>query len=161
MLGLILAVTVAAAPASAAPAPRPPASPGGAAACRFTAPPDLDAAPSKWLGDCRAGAADGLGVLRAGSGEPYAFFAGRMERGRPVQGLLMLRDGLWMAAIRFDAKARAVSSDGLRPELDDQLFAQARAAALDTAARFRRAGNKASADYYMRLARKIVDGRPE
>jgi hypothetical protein len=161
MLGLILAVTLAATPAPAASAPLPPASTQGAPACRFTAPPDLDAAPVHWLGGCQAGAADGLGVLRAGSGEPYAFFAGRMGKGRPVQGLLMLRDGLWMAAIRFDAKGRGVSSDGLRPELDDQLFAQARAAALDTAARFRRAGNKASADYYTRLARKIVDGRPE
>ncbi|RZM34976.1 MAG: hypothetical protein EOP67_14190, partial [Sphingomonas sp.] len=61
--------------------------------CRFKVPADLDAAPARWLGECGKGTAEGLGIMRAGTGEPYAFFAGRMKGGVPVHGLLMLRSG--------------------------------------------------------------------
>ncbi|WP_369942466.1 hypothetical protein [Xanthomonas medicagonis] len=132
-----------------------------AAPCRFEAPADLDAAPARWLGECRNGAADGLGIVRAGTAEPYAFFAGRMQDGRPAQGLLLLHAGGLMAAVRFDATLRAVASDGLRPDEDDHVFAQARAAALETSARLRQQGNRASADYYTALARRIDDSRAE
>lgn len=131
------------------------------AACRFQAPADLDAAPARWLGGCRDGVADGLGVVRAGTAEPYAFFAGRMQGGQPAQGVLLLHAGGLMVAVGFDPALRAVSSDGLRPEEDDLVFAQARAAALDTAARLRREGNLGSADYYAALAQRIVDSRAE
>lgn len=129
--------------------------------CRFDAPADLDAAPARWLGSCRNGAADGLGVVRAGTAEPYAFFAGRMLGGRPAEGLLLLHEGGMMVAVRFDAALRVVNSDGLRPAEDDRVFAQAQAAALETAARFRQEGNRASADYYAALAQRIVVSRPE
>ncbi len=129
--------------------------------CRVEAPADLDASPARWLGACPNGAAEGPGILRSGDHEPYAFFAGRMQAGRPVDGLLMLSAGGWMVAVRFDASLHVVSSDGLDPKVDDRVFAQARAAALATAETFRRAGNTASADYYTRLAQRIVDGRPE
>jgi hypothetical protein len=129
--------------------------------CRVEAPADVDASHARWLGACPNGAAEGLGVLRSGEQEPYAFFAGRMQSGRPVDGLLMLCAGGWMAAVRFDAGLHVVSSDGLDPKEDDRVFAQARAAALETAEIFRRAGNSASADYYSRLAQRIVEGRPE
>jgi hypothetical protein len=66
-----------------------------------------------------------------------------------------------MAAVRFDAALRAVASDGLRPDEDDHVFAQARAAALETSARLRQQGNRASADYYAALARRIDDSRAE
>ncbi|NYF22838.1 hypothetical protein HDC36_004328 [Xanthomonas sp. JAI131] len=132
-----------------------------AAPCRFEAPADLDAAPARWLGGCRHGAADGLGIVRAGTAEPYAFFAGRMQEGRPAEGLLMLHEGGLMVAVRFDAALRVVSSDGLRPNEDDRVFAQARAAALETAARLRQEGNQASAAYYAALAQRITESRPE
>ena len=134
----------------------PPAEP-----CRFEAPADLDAAPARWLGGCRNGAADGLGIVRGGTAEPYAFFAGRMQEGRPAEGLLMLHAGGLMVAVRFDAALRVVSSDGLRPNEDDRVFAQARAAALETAARLRQQGNRASADYYAALAQRITESRAE
>ncbi|WP_369935961.1 hypothetical protein [Xanthomonas tesorieronis] len=137
------------------------ATPPPPAPCRFEAPADLDAAPARWLGDCQQGAADGLGIVRAGTAEPYAFFAGRMQDGRPAQGVLLLHEGGLMAAVRFDAALRAVSSDGLHPDEDDRVFAQARAAALETAARLRQQGNRASADYYTALARRIDDSRAE
>jgi len=129
--------------------------------CRFKVPADLDAAPARWLGECGKGTAEGLGILRAGTGEPYAFFAGRMKGGLPVHGLLMLRSGGWMVPVRFDGALRTVSQDGLHPEQDDRVFADAEAAARATAARLRRTGNATSAAYYVRLARQIVDGRPE
>ncbi len=132
-----------------------------AAACRFDMPADLGATPGRWLGACPDGTADGLGVIRAGTAEPYAFFVGRMQGGRPADGLLILREGGWMVAVRFDAGLHVVSSDGLKPEDDDRVFQQAHAAALETAARFRQEGNKASADYYTLLGRRITEGRPE
>ncbi|MET0548340.1 MAG: hypothetical protein ABW002_03595 [Xanthomonas sp.] len=129
--------------------------------CRFQPPADLDAAPARWLGECRDGAAEGLGIVRAGRAEPYAFFAGRMQDGRPASGLLLLRAGGMQVAMRFDAALHAVDSDGLRPEQDDRVFAQARDAALAAAARLRRQGNPASAAYYTALAQRIVDSRAE
>ena len=132
-----------------------------AGACQFQTPADLDAAPARWLGACINGAADGLGIIRAGTEEPYAFFAGQMQGGRPTEGLLVLREGGWMVAVRFDEAFRVVSSGGLRPEEDDHVFAQAHAAALETAARFRQDGNRGSADYYASLAQRITEGRPE
>jgi hypothetical protein len=133
----------------------------GPPACRFEAPADLDASPARWLGECPQGAAQGLGVLRGGLGEPYAFFAGVMQHGRPTEGLLMLKEGGWMVAVAFDEDLRTVQNGGLHPEWDDRPFAQAHAGALATASWFRRQGNTASAAYYARLAQSIIDGRPE
>jgi hypothetical protein len=136
--------------------PLPPATP-----CRFEAPADLDAAPARWLGDCPQGAADGLGVLRGGVDEPYAYFVGVMHQGRPAEGLLMLKAGGWMLAVAFDESLKVVSNGGLHPEWDDRAFDQAHAGALSTARWFRRQGNQASAAYYTCLAQSIIDGRPE
>jgi hypothetical protein len=129
--------------------------------CRFEAPSDLDASPARWLGECPQGAAQGLGVLRGGTGEPFAFFAGVMQQGRPTEGLLMLREGGWMVAVAFDEDLKTVQNGGLHPEWDDRAFAQAHGGALATASWFRRQGNAASAAYYARLAQSIMDGRPE
>lgn len=131
------------------------------APCRFHVPADLDAVSARWWADCPGGMAEAPGVLRAGTGEPFAFFAGRMRAGLPASGLLMLRDGGWIAAVRFDRGLRAVVGNGPQPAQDDRVFAQAVAGARAAAVRFRRAGNAASAAYYDRLARRIVDGRPE
>ena len=133
---------------------------GQTAGCRFAAPTELDARPSAWLGECRNGAADGLGVIRAGTREPYSFFAGRMAHGRPANGLLLLQTGM-MAAIRFDASGRVVSSDGLHPQQDEHIFAQAQNAARAVSARFAKAGNPRSATYYKQLARRILVSQPE
>ncbi|MBZ6382561.1 hypothetical protein [Sphingomonas sanguinis] len=46
--------------------------------CRVTIPADLSQRPARWLGPCAQGMAEGLGVLRLGTGEPYQFFLGRM-----------------------------------------------------------------------------------
>jgi hypothetical protein len=136
--------------------PLPPATP-----CRFEAPADLDAAPARWLGECPQGAAEGLGVLRGGTGEPYAYFAGVMHQGRPAEGLLMLKAGGWMLAVAFDESLKVVSNGGLHPEWDDRAFERAHAGALATAGWFKRQGNQGSAAYYTRMAQSIIDGRPE
>jgi hypothetical protein len=57
-----------------------------------------------------------------------------MHRGRPPEGLLMLREGSWMLAISFDAGLRTVQNDSLHPEWDDHAFETAHAGALATAA---------------------------
>jgi hypothetical protein len=133
----------------------------GPAACRADVPADLTLAPAHWLGDCPDGAAEGLGILRAGTAEPYEFFAGRMHQGHLVDGLLLLEQGTMMAAVRFDATRHVVSSDGLHPAEDDTLFRNATAAASAVSKRFAAAGNRGSATYYARLAVKIKNSQPE
>lgn len=102
-----------------------------------------------------------MGVLRAGTGEPYAFSVGRMRRRMPVHALLMLRSGNRMVPAGFDAALHAISQDCLHTEQDDLVFKDAEPAARATADRFRGASNPASAAQYERLARRIVDRRPE
>lgn len=132
-----------------------------APACRAEVPAELSSASALWLGDCRGGAADGLGVSRAGTGEPYEFFAGRMRGGRLVDGVLVLKSGLMMVAVRFDAARRVVVSDGLRPAEDEAVFRTATAAAQSVARRFAASGNRGSAAYYAALARRIETAPPE
>ncbi|WP_394663356.1 hypothetical protein [uncultured Sphingomonas sp.] len=56
------------------------------APCRVTILADLTQRPARWLSPCAKGVAEGLGLLRLGTGEPYQFFLGRMADGRPVEG---------------------------------------------------------------------------
>ena len=128
---------------------------------RADVPAELTAAPAQWLGECRNGVADGPGVTRAGRAAPYEFFAGRMREGRLVDGVLVLRSGLMMVAVRFDAQRRVVVSDGLRPSEDESVFHTATAAAEAVSQRFARAGNRASAAYYAALATRIRNAPPE
>ncbi|WP_034161136.1 hypothetical protein [Sphingomonas sp. ERG5] len=140
-----------------------PAKPSIAAAkpCRAEMPADLTTAPGHWLGDCRNGMADGLGVTRSGRAAPYEFFAGRMRDGRLVDGVLVLKSGLMMVAIRFDEQRHVVVSDGLRPSEDEAVFRTATAAAETVSKRFAAAGSRSSAAYYANLAKKIRNAPPE
>lgn len=126
--------------------------------CLAAVPASLTAAPAIWLGDCHAGKADGLGVLRAGRAEPFQFFFGLMRAGEPVKGLMRVGDG-WEDAEHFDAHRHNVgASDQI---VFDGLYKLAIRAATATAQRFAAAGNRGSAAYYQRLAKQIRDGEPE
>ena len=146
---------------TAAPKPAMVASPPSSHPCRAQTPAEITTTAARWLGDCPNGIADGLGVMRSGAGEPYEFFAGRMRAGRLVDGVLVLKSGLMMVAVRFDANRRVVVSDGLRPSEDEAVFRTATAGAEAVAKRMASAGNKGSAAYYTALAKRIREAPPE
>jgi hypothetical protein len=147
--GAILAGLLCAAPSSA-----------GTAPCRVQPVADFGNAPAQWLGACPAGRADGLGVIRSGRAEPYKFFSGEVRAGRPVRGLLITEDG-WFAAASFDADGRRRDITSGDPNAYHALYVLAARSASASAQRFAAAGNRASATYYQRLAKKIADGEPE
>lgn len=56
--------------------------------CRLLVPADLGSSPVTWVGNCKAGLAEGLGVIRIGGPGTPRLFAGEMREGRPVAGFL-------------------------------------------------------------------------
>lgn len=128
--------------------------------CRAAAPAALTAQPARWLGNCVNGMAEGLGVMQAGSAEPYQFFLGEMHAGTPVRGMLKEADG-WEMAAHFD-EARAVKSPrSWEPKDSHAMYVLAARAARAMAARFSSSGNRSSAAYYERLAQEVTNGEPE
>ncbi len=134
------------------------ATPGG---CRWSIPADIGQRPTRWLGSCRAGAADGLGILRAGTREPYDFFLGRMVRGRPHDGLMIGHGTEWLAASGFDSNGAIVQSSDKDGSGFEAIFDRAAAAADAVARRMDADGNRASARYYRSLAEKVRKSIPE
>lgn len=161
-IGLILSVAMTAGLASAVHAKmeqRPTTTPSKSA-CRAAAPAITTATPSRWLGTCTRGLAEGVGVLRIGSREPFQFFFGEMRGGRPVRGLIRAANG-WYPAAAFDARFVAVNPRSWTPEQGHGLYVLAVRAARTTARRFATAGNRTSATYYERLAQEIADGESD
>lgn len=130
------------------------------AACRAASPAEFSGQAARWLGPCPGGAADGAGVMRVGAAEPYQFFLGDMKAGRPVRGLMLTRTGEERVE-RFDASLNNASSNSMEGSTTDSLFDLAAKAAHATVQRFAAAGNRTSAAYYERLAKQVLDGRPE
>ena len=129
-------------------------------ACQAVAPADLTSHPTRWLGDCPGGRADGLGVLRAGAAEPYQFFAGAMHAGQPVRGILVTRDAFQVVG-RFDLQGRDLSPRSWEPTAHHAVFVLGARASQATARRFELSRNAGSAAYYRRLALRIQRGEPE
>lgn len=128
-----------------------PADAAGAPGCRFERPAGWTETTLRWTGDCAGGHAQGLGVLRAYSGTLASrLFFGRLQGGRLDIGVVELPEGY--QAGRFDA-GQLQRSDERSVVL--QAFEQAQAAARAAAARFRQAGNEASARFYDDKARQL------
>ena len=123
-----------------------------APACAASVPADLAKRPARWLGGCARGKAEGPGVLRLGTTEPFQFFTGTMKAGRPVRGVLKVNASQLVAAYAFDQWLEAIVPDGNRPVELDATFRTGSAGAAAVARRFAAAGNKASAAYYQRMA---------
>ncbi len=128
--------------------------------CQAASPAALTSQPARWLGDCGNGLAEGLGVMRAGSAEPYQFFFGEMHAGSPVRGMLK-EGGGWEMAARFDAARVAVSPRSWTPEASHAMYVLAARAAQTAARQFASVGNRSSEAYYERLAQDITKGEPE
>lgn len=130
------------------------------APCRFVAPAEFKHFQIQWLGDCRSGLAEGKGIIRAGSAEPYRFFAGEIHAGKPVRGLLLIGED-WFAAAGFAPDGHRQDIWSGDPNEYHALFVMAADAAETAARHFAAVGNRSSAAYYHRLAKKIVSGEPE
>ncbi|MFV0923086.1 hypothetical protein ACR720_10425 [Sphingomonas parapaucimobilis] len=137
-----------------------PAAVTGKTPCAIARPTITRAAPARWLGACSQGRAEGIGVLRIGTGEPYEFFLGEVRAGRPVRGLIKTING-WYPIARFDAHMTAVNPRSWEPRQAHDLYVLAVKSADATGRRFATAGNLGSARYYQRLARQIAEGEPE
>lgn len=150
LIACLLAAGWVAGAAAVAQAP-PPLTTAGSADCRFGVPQGMPAADLRWSGNCRAGWADGRGILRAYEhGKVVRIFYGRLEAGQAVLGVIERDDGY--QAGRFEAGARV--DDGDRNTLV-QAFDEASAAASQVAAGYRKSGNAASARYYRWKARQL------
>ena len=137
-------------------APAAPAAPeaplAGPAHCRFVVPEGLVPGDVRWSGACRAGLAEGIGVLRQyRQATVERIFYGRLDAGRPVIGVVDLGDG-FMAG-RFDDGRLVRDAD--RDTLIEA-FDTASEAARQMAERFRRAGNAASVRFYDDKARQLA-----
>ncbi len=112
-------------------------------ACRFTPPPGTEAGARTWLGGCRAGTADGPGVLRTlPAGRPPVLYFGAMSAGRPGPGVVE-RGGDFYPTAGGDREANV------------QAFRAAVAGARTAARRFRAQGNAPSARYYDAEAQRL------
>ena len=101
--------------------------------------------------ECKAGQADGLGVLKEYSGASVKrIYFGRLKNGSPDLGVVDQPDG-YVAGQFADGKP-LVSDDR---QVFVSAFAEAEKAAKQTAGRLAKAGNKASAAFYQNKARAL------
>ena len=126
--------------------------------CRFEWPQVWASAltsPSfKWEGDCQAGLAEGLGVLRAygAGGQRVQVFYGRLERGRLLSGVIEGPDGFQAGGFK---SARLVETDNRSVLI--KAFETGSAAARTASDRFKQQGNKASASHYAERAQRLAE----
>lgn len=134
--------------------PAPPVQ-AGAPACEWSTPrPWPEGVANRWSGPCKAGRAQGLGVLRALQGPTVVqAFYGRYDAGRPVLGAVEVEGGF--RAGRFAANGEVVADGDRNTAI--KAFDTAAAAARSMAAMQRRAGNLASARYYAAKARQLAE----
>lgn len=143
----ILFMTLLAALSSAGANARPsPAMQADTHGCRLLVPVDLGGGPTTWIGDCRGGRADGLGVIRVGGAGAPRLFAGLVRAGRPVAGYLDTG-----SADSAGPSLHFQGGDGLptRNHAEaQQACTIASRGALAAAARYRAMHNPASARFY-------------
>ena len=121
------------------------------ATCAFTAPTGWNQAATRWDGACKAGHAEGLGVLKEYQQQKVVrFFFGRLEHGEPKLGVLDQAEGF--SAGQF-AKGAPLPSDDRQRMID--AFAEAEKAANEAASRFSKAGKQASAKFYADKAKAL------
>lgn len=120
-------------------------------ACAFNAPYGWSQNSTRWDGECRAGHADGIGILKEFSNRKVKrFFFGRVKDGNLDLGVIDQAEGY--VAGQF-AQGRLVPSEDR--QIFVSAFAEAEKATSQAASRFSKAGNKASARFYKAKAREL------
>lgn len=135
--------------------------PAQAAGCAVVLPTPMRGMPATWLGQCAAGKATGVGVLRAGARAPFAFFYGRVTAGKPQTGLLLRPDRSYTDVRGLTPTGDVLPADGEHIAEQDRAWADAAAGARLVARKFAAAGNAGSAAYYNHEAHRIETERPE
>ena len=124
-------------------------------ACKATPLDGWTAAALTWEGECKAGKANGLGVLKeyAGPNKTVSrLFFGTAESGVVRAGVIDQSDGY--VAGRFN-DGKLTPSDERQATID--AFKQASGAAKLVAARYRKSGNLASAKFYDGKAKQLAE----
>lgn len=123
----------------------------GLADCQFRGLASLGEGAAHWVGECRAGRAQGLGMIRMRIG-PQALnaFFGLMENGRPVEGAIETAEG-WIVGRAEGGDLVSARDFNER----DRAFDMASRAAQAVSDHYRRAGNRASAEFYAKLRERI------
>lgn len=121
-------------------------------ACTFTTPAGWNQAGTSWVGACRDGRADGLGVLREVDDKKSVqrTFFGRLKQGALELGAIEQAGG-YVAGTFKDGKP--VPSDEQQPTIDG--FREAEKAAKQISDTFRKSGDKASARLYKTKAKQL------
>lgn len=120
--------------------------------CRFLIPDDLAKQGVRWIGPCRNGRANGLGVIRTGIGNDIRLFAGKMDQGRPVAGYFDTPPDTAGPSLRFKGTQGLPVRNSLEARQACMIAADGAASA---AAILGREGNKASATFYARWSRTL------
>lgn len=119
--------------------------------CTVTAPRGWVQSSVRWDGPCPAGVADGLGVLKElGGGSVRRIFFGMVRGGEIRSGVIDQENGY--IAGNF-AQGSLLQSDDRQTVVS--AFDQAAQAANQAAARFEKAGNRASAQFYRAKAKTL------
>ena len=125
----------------------------GKADCRFEVPSGWHGVDVRWTGSCKAGHAEGRGVLRQFSdGRVQRLYFGSLVAGRLRLGVIEQVDGY--VAGQF-AAAKVVA--GADRNMLIKAFDEASAAASSVAENYRREGNVASARYYQERAKQLAE----
>ncbi len=126
--------------------------------CRFTVPDELAPGSAVWLGECPGQLADGLGVLRISiAGHKPQLFAGLMQSGQPVRGLVDRGD---QATSDYGPAWRFEGAHAIYPETPQQTadgFKVAADAAKAAGRRLAAQGNVASAKFYTGWAKALSE----
>lgn len=125
----------------------------GKADCRFEVPDGWPANDVRWTGPCRAGRADGRGVLREfNAGRVNRIYFGSLIAGHLTLGVIQQDDGY--KAGQFSA---AKLLTGAERNTLIKAFDEGSAAAKAVAANYLREGNAASAKYYQDRAKELAE----
>jgi len=119
--------------------------------CRVLAPAGWNGSQLAWDGACAGGKASGRGVLRGyrKAGAPRLFL-GVVEQGEPSLGVIEAEGGY--IAGRFGHGKLLPNQD--RNDII-RAFDEASAAARDFGERLRKAGNRSSAEFYLKKAQQL------
>jgi len=114
------------------------------AACTFEKPESWATSTTSWVGDCKNGRAEGLGVVKeVDHGRVVRFFFGQLRSGKWVLGVIDQTDGYIAGNFLNEHVVEPTDRNTIL-----QAFDEAAKAAQSVAERYRQKGNLPSAKFY-------------